>query len=64
MTDKPASVHTHIERDRRRMWHAAITIRQQGKTVFALVATQGYDKREPARMDAVKEAVRLERMSK
>lgn len=59
MSDTPPVIHTHIECDRRKLWHAVIEIRERGRVMFAVTAVKGSYRSMQASVDAIKEAERL-----
>lgn len=65
MARKPVNrmIHTRIERDKRRIWHPVIEIRERGAVVFGVAAVKGYARTEIAAVEALKEAKRLEQVT-
>lgn len=61
--DSPAIIHTHIERDRRKLWHPVLELRHRGRVIYALTFVKGYVMRGKAADVAAQEMVHVERLA-
>ncbi len=61
MPDTPPTIHTHIEQDRRRMWHGVMELRYRGRVIYALTYLRGFPQRGRAADMAAQEMVKLEK---